>query len=285
MNIPIKNLVYSSSILRNLYFIYLLVRGKAYCFKTSQRVLFEGWGMLSVNMPPWQDAADINSQNFLRCDENIAILVGQNKLNLTQFDRDAVLHELERLRWRHYLVYSSTVLAIKGSKSQNFTAIELGVCDGLTAAYVSFAINEHVGNNGRIFLVDAWQAMRESGLVGAELASVGAYGYLSLQNTILNLENFSTDKVYIQGYVPEILTHPEIPQNIDWLHIDLNASQPTIAALNFFWERLSSGGLILLDDYGFVGYEDTKIAVDSWVNENNLTLFATPTGQAIIFKH
>jgi hypothetical protein len=102
---------------------------------------------------------------------------------------------------------------------------------------------------------------------------------------LINLNNFPFDSVYIKGYVPEILNNIEVPETLDWLHIDLNASQPTVASLDFFWDRMRSGGIALLDDYGFIGYEETRKAVDQWVNKRNVFLLAMPTGQAIIFKN
>ena len=189
------------------------------------------------------------------------------------------------MQWRHYIVYSSILVAGNSRTYDDFIAVELGVCDGLTAAYAIEAMTDHIRKEAKIYLIDAWQAMRGSELLKEEKGSVGAYSYLSLSNTINNLSNFFFNSVYIKGYVPEILADPEIPAYLDWLHIDLNASQPTVAAIDFFWGRIRAGGIILLDDYGFIGYDETRKAVDKWVNKSNAFLLAIPTGQAIIFKN
>lgn len=280
----LKKLVYSSGILKKIYFCSLIVSDKGHCFRSPNPALFEGWGMLSINMPPWKNSDNINFGKFNKANSKLLKLVSENKFNLSQFNRDAVLVELDQLQWRHYIVYSSILLARRSGRDTSFSAVEIGVCDGLTAAYAIDAIKEGIGCDGRIYLIDAWQAMRDIDLLEAEKGAVGAYGYLSLQNTIENLQNFPFDIIYIKGYVPEILNGNEVPEVLDWLHIDLNASQPTVASLDFFWDRLRSGGVVLLDDYGFVGYEDTRNAVDQWVNKRDAFLMAIPTGQAIIFK-
>lgn len=281
----LKRLVLSNSILKKLYFGALVVMGRAYCYKNTQPVLFEGWGMVSVNKPSWMDSENNYSKTFLEVNSKIIKLVEQDKINLSQFDRKAVSVELKQLQWRHYIVYSSILLAGNSRTYDDFIAIELGVCDGLTAAYAIEAMTDHIGKEAKIYLIDAWEAMRESELLKEEKGAVGAYSYLSLSNTINNLSNFVFNSVYIKGYVPEILADAEIPAYLDWLHIDLNASQPTVAAIDFFWERIRAGGIILLDDYGFIGYDETRKAVDKWVNKSNAFLLAIPTGQAIIFKN
>jgi hypothetical protein len=281
----LKKLVFSNGLLRRIYFSALVFFGRAYGFKAKYPVQFDGWGMVSVNKPPWESSENAHSTTFVNANAKIYNLVEQGKINLSQFNKAAVLVELKQLEWRHYIVYSSILLTGISKKSKDFVAVELGVCDGLTAAYAISAMKTYIGQGAKIYLVDAWQAMRELELVNSEKNAVGAYSYLSLQNTKNNLDNFIFDSIYIKGYVPEVLTKSEMPQYLDWLHIDLNASQPTVAAMDFFWERIRVGGLVLLDDYGFIGYDETRKAVDDWVNKNNAFLLTIPTGQALVFKH
>ena len=263
----------------------LVASGKANCYKSPSEVQFEGWGMFSINAPPWRKSENVYLKKFHATNSKILNLVGENKFNLTQFNREAVLVELDQLQWRHYVVYSSILLAKNAKRGEKFSAVEIGVCDGLTAAYAIDAIKGSIGGDGKMYLIDSWGAMRDSDLLNAEKGSIGAYGYLSLENTINNLNNFPFDFTYIKGYVPEILNSDNVPKALDWLHIDLNAAQPTIAALDFFWNRVRVGGIILLDDYGFLGYEETRNAVNLWTNKNGAFLLAMPTGQAIIFKN
>jgi hypothetical protein len=42
---------------------------------------------------------------------------------------------------------------------------------------------------------------------------------------------------------------------------------------------------VLFDDYGWSGYQDTKVAVDAFFAGKRGVLLPMPTGQAIFFKH
>ncbi len=280
----LKNIINSNITLKRFYFAVMVLLNKGYYIKNPNKVLFDGWGMVTVTKPAWTDSEVCNAVQFKSVNSRIIKLIQNHKLLLSQFNQKAVLTELAQLQWRHYIVYTSVFLAIKAIGKKKFIAVELGVCDGLTAAYAINAIIDNPKVSGQMILMDAWQAMRDSDLLSAEKGSVGAYSYLSLKNTINNLNNFPFDTKYIKGYIPESLNNPEIPDNIDWLHIDLNSSQPTILALDFFWPKINKGGVVLLDDYGFVGYEDTRLSIDRWSNIHNVILIAIPTGQAILLK-
>ena len=74
------------------------------------------------------------------------------------------------------------------------------------------------------------------------------------------------------------------PNTISWLHIDLNSSMPTLKCLDFFYEKLETNGIIIFDDYGWKGYEDTKEVIDIFLNDKKGTFFQFPTGQAVFLK-
>jgi len=59
---------------------------------------------------------------------------------------------------------------------------------------------------------------------------------------------------------------------------------PTIASLDYFWDRLLPGGLVLLDDFAWPGYEETRIEVENWCKVRDLDILQFPTGQALITK-
>lgn len=71
---------------------------------------------------------------------------------------------------------------------------------------------------------------------------------------------------------------------VDIVHIDLNSSIPTIASLDYFWSRLLPGGLLLLDDFAWPGYEETRVEVERWCNVRELDILQFPTGQALITR-
>jgi predicted O-methyltransferase YrrM len=75
-----------------------------------------------------------------------------------------------------------------------------------------------------------------------------------------------------------------LPDTLAFAHIDLNASAPTIHALELVYERLSPSGVIVFDDYGWRGYEDQRARIDAFVADRPEEIVALPTGQALLLK-
>ena len=87
----------------------------------------------------------------------------------------------------------------------------------------------------------------------------------------------------ISGVIPETLEQCEA-NAIAFLHIDMNCAPPEIAALRHFWPRIVKGGMILLDDYAYAGYEPQKRAMDALAKELAVGILSLPTGQGLIVK-
>jgi hypothetical protein len=245
---------------------------------------FVGWKMATGTLPPWSNGGSNSlSIAFAKCDEDLAFNVLSRKVILTQFRQDSVNTEVAQLRWRHYIVYwSATVASLLAGNDKNF--VEMGVCDGLTAWYASRA-RQNSNSDGEFFLYDSWEGMRSELLTESEGKSAGSYSYLNIDNTKKNLELCGPEKfVYIKGFIPESFSQSRHPDQIAWMHIDLNSSIPTLASLDYFWDRTMPGGIVLLDDFAWPGYEDTRLAVERWCENRSLLILQFPTGQAIITK-
>ncbi len=71
---------------------------------------------------------------------------------------------------------------------------------------------------------------------------------------------------------------------IAFCHLDLNASWATQLALDYLYPRLVDGGILVLDDYGWRGYEDQRAVLDAFFAEKREEIIALPTGQALVIK-
>ena len=69
-----------------------------------------------------------------------------------------------------------------------------------------------------------------------------------------------------------------------YLHIDMNCAPPEIAALRYFWPRLSPGAFVLLDDYANRGRDEQRAAMDALAVELGVAICALPTGQGLLIK-
>lgn len=87
----------------------------------------------------------------------------------------------------------------------------------------------------------------------------------------------------VRGVVPEVL-HTVPIERVAFLSLDMNVYQPEVAAAEFFWPKMSSGGIILLDDYGFRAYTPQKQAMDAFAKRHGVEILSLPTGQGLLLK-
>ena len=284
MKLIIRKLINKVSIFKILFNILKYILGKASLTSVSP-IYFDGWKMATGTRTPWiNGGSSALSCHFSETDSKLKRLVAEKKIILTQFKPQNVLAELEGLMWRHYIVYWSANYAIKNTKSKTKIFAEFGVCDGLTIFYAISAA-KNLDEPFKIYLYDAWDEMKEEFLLDSEKTSAGSYSYLSLENTKNNLNHLNVKElIYNKGYIPGVFDRADNPKELAWMHIDLNASMPTIHALENFWDSLEVGGLILFDDFAWPGYEDTQAEVEKWACDKKCNILHLPTGQAILFK-
>ena len=87
----------------------------------------------------------------------------------------------------------------------------------------------------------------------------------------------------IRGVVPVIL-EDVCPDRIGFLHIDLNAAKAEIGALDVLFDKVVSGGFVVLDDYGTKRGSRQHEAENAWIKERGYESLEMPTGQGLIVK-
>lgn len=89
--------------------------------------------------------------------------------------------------------------------------------------------------------------------------------------------------VIIKGAVPETL--PLVTaKKICFLHLDMNSAMPEVKALEYFWNKISKGGIVLFDDYAYNGNHAMKKTHDAWAKNNGVEILSLPTGQGLLIK-
>jgi len=88
----------------------------------------------------------------------------------------------------------------------------------------------------------------------------------------------------IKGFVPESFAQGQ-PDRIAWFHLDLNDADAETAALEHLFDRISEGGLLILDDYGWKTYPGQKEAADRFAESRGHRILELPTGQGLLIKH
>lgn len=103
------------------------------------------------------------------------------------------------------------------------------------------------------------------------------------ETTKKKFESFPNVKL-VRGLVPESLHQVKI-EKLAFLHLDMNITYPEHAALDFFWDKLVPGALVLFDDYGWKGLEQQKLSHDAFAEAKGLKILLLPTGQGLLIKH
>jgi Macrocin-O-methyltransferase (TylF) len=104
----------------------------------------------------------------------------------------------------------------------------------------------------------------------------------NLQGVMANFAEWNNKKIVV-GSIPETL--PQIAaKKIAFLHLDLNSTEPEVATIEYLWDRLCGGAVILLDDYAYSGYHPQKVGMDTWAAKREVAIASLPTGQGLIVK-
>ena len=86
-----------------------------------------------------------------------------------------------------------------------------------------------------------------------------------------------------QGRVPDVLQDVS-PGKIAFMHLDLNNADAEIGALEILFDRMVPGAVLVLDDYGWLGYRAQKQVEDPWFEERGYRVLELPTGQGLVIK-
>jgi O-methyltransferase len=89
--------------------------------------------------------------------------------------------------------------------------------------------------------------------------------------------------IITQGRVPESLTIAA-PEKIAFMHLDLNNAEAEIGALEVLWDRIVPGGVLVLDDFGWLAYWRQRKAEVEWLGERDHFVLEMPTGQGLVIK-
>jgi hypothetical protein len=184
-------------------------------------------------------------------------------------------------RWRVHigLWAASTAARLPGD------FVECGVNHGfLSTAIMEYLDWDRFGK--QFWLLDTFEGIDLSQLEGDELAAARE------RNARLDLADADSVRAWfsqwrnvnvIEGSVPATLPLV-LADEIAYLHLDMNSSAPEVAALEYFWERLVPGAVVLLDDYGYRGYEAQRRALGALARRQDVPIASLPTGQGLLIR-
>lgn len=184
----------------------------------------------------------------------------------------------EDIHWRAYI---ACVLAEKAARLEG-DFVECGVNrGGLSRAIIHYTNFPLL--NKTLHLFDTFQGLEDRCISAQERgAGIRAGGYGECYSAVL--ETFREFPVNIvRGPVPDTLATANI-RKVAYLSLDMNCVLPEVAAAEFFWDKLSIGAVVLLDDYGWCRHIEQKKGLDRFAESRNTRIIQLPTGQGVIVK-
>lgn len=182
------------------------------------------------------------------------------------------------IRWRMHVTQwaGHHALQVEGD------FVECGVNRGFLSASVMAYLNFAAHPQRTFHLIDTYSGLVES-LITEEDVAAHRHPYPDCYDFVVNAFKDYPNANVVRGAVPEILPSVNIDK-VAYLSIDMNCVQPEVAALEYFWPKLSAGGVVILDDYGFSGHEAQKRAADRFAESVGCQVLTLPTGQGLLFK-
>lgn len=182
------------------------------------------------------------------------------------------------IRWRAHVLaeIARHCLSFEGD------FVECGTRTGLMA----HTLIDYLGlakSDRKFYLLDTWTGFDKASLGKDELHLANAeYDKIEFERIASNFA-YCPNVVLVKGAVPGTLGRVE-SKKVSFVHIDMNCVAPEMAAAEFFWDRLTSGGAIVSDDYGHPGYEQQRRAYDAFAKAKGVSVLSLPTGTGVIFK-
>jgi O-methyltransferase len=194
------------------------------------------------------------------------------------------LRKIER-SYRDKVRFYSIWLQLERLKKQNIKGAfaELGVYKGETARMI-----HEMDNSRKFYLFDTFKGFDNNDLQledrNDEKFSPDNFSDTNIESVRAFIDG-NENIILIPGLFPESIADI-MEESYSFVHLDADLYQPTIAALNYFYPKLSPGGVILIHDYNHT-WAGLRKAVDEFAITipENIIEIADWQGSAMIIKN
>lgn len=158
---------------------------------------------------------------------------------------------------------------------------ECGVWRGM-GSYIIARINRAGDKQRTHFAFDSFEGLSAPG------DSEGSYwkgGDMAVPENVFreNLAEFLDDVRICKGWIPDCFSAVG-DERFAFVHIDVDLYQPTRDSLEFFYPRLSSGAVVLCDDYGFTSCPGATRAMDEFLADKPEKAISLSAGAGFFIK-
>lgn len=189
------------------------------------------------------------------------------------------------IRWRaHVAIWTAQHVISQGIEGD---FVECGVHTGLLSLSVCEFLNFGSLADRKFWLFDTWDGIPASIMTPSEKEMAEKYNatiykndiYASVQGAFSKFQNVNL----VKGIIPNSFSTANIDK-IAYLSVDLNNAAPEKASINHFWPKISQGGFVIIDDYGWSGHGNQQIMWDDFAASHNKMILTLPTGQGLLIK-
>lgn len=158
---------------------------------------------------------------------------------------------------------------------------ECGVYKGGSARMLAHFLREKGQPDSVLRLFDTFGGMPETN-PRLDLHHAGDFADTSFE-AVCELIGDNDHVVYHPGLIPETFAGRE-GSMIAFAHIDLDIYQSVRDSCEFIYPRLTAGGVLIFDDYGFPSCPGARKAVDEFFLDRPESPVVLATGQAFVIK-
>ena len=201
------------------------------------------------------------------CKEEITMLLEQHeiKCNVVNIMYEPDYYELLEYSRHNYLKQFA-----KNAKANGLigSVAECGVNNGEFAKYINMYFP-----HSKCYLFDTFEGFTKEDIDvelelgndnfnGSVYAKEGVFAQASEENVIKKMK-YPENIIIKKGHFPESAN--DVEDTFLYVNLDMDLYQPELEGLKFFWDKMVSGGLVMLHDYIHPELPGVKKAVDDFI--------------------
>ncbi|HMU98635.1 MAG TPA: TylF/MycF/NovP-related O-methyltransferase [Chitinophagales bacterium] len=163
--------------------------------------------------------------------------------------------------------------------------LEVGVWRGSSSIMMGTKLKQ-IGSNKKIFACDTFEGVVKAGTKEDNFYVGGEHKDTSLEFVKNHIENnFHLSNVQLlKGIFPDDTGHLVTNEKFCLVHIDVDAYISAKDIMTWVWDRLTIGGVVVFNDYGFPLTKGITLLVNEYLQRGDAVVVHNLNGNGIIVK-
>jgi len=184
-----------------------------------------------------------------------------------------------------WALYKSVEYVVKNNIPGDI--VECGVWNGGSMLLAAMALIHFGDTSRKLYLYDTFAGMPRPDDIDrswdgtpalptwesyvANGKAMGYGGTVDMVRSVIRMSNYPEDKmIFVEGLVEDTIP-AQRPDRVSILRLDTDFYSSTLHELVHLYPILSSGGILIIDDYGV--FQGSRAATDQYIAQHNLKLF------------